>query len=79
MASQVLTDRKIIYLKHRIMILLNKWDQNMFKKASDWQKRIKVDLKEGEERNILMEWNKVKLETGLEMSMRPEHFHVGER
>lgn len=51
----------------------------MFKKVSDWQKRIKVDLREGEERNILMEWNEVKLETGMEMSMRSEHFHVGER
>ena len=51
----------------------------MFKIVSDWQKRTKVDLKEGEERNILMEWNEVKLETGLEMSMRSEHFHVGER
>ena len=51
----------------------------MFKKVSDWQKRIKVDLREGEERNILMERNEVKLETELEMSMRSEHFHVGER
>lgn len=38
------------------MVLLNQWDQNMFKKVGDWEKRIKVDLKEGEEeRNILME------------------------
>lgn len=48
-----------MYLIHRV-ILLNKWDQKMFKEVSDWQKRIKVDKKEGEERSILIEWNEVK-------------------
>lgn len=42
------------------MILLNKWDQNTFQEVNDWQKRIKVDKKEGEERSILMERNEVK-------------------
>ena len=32
----------------------------MFKEVSDWQKRIKVAKKEGEERSILIEWNEVK-------------------
>ena len=39
---------------------MNKWDQNTFQEVNDWQKRIKVDKKEGEERSILMERNEVK-------------------
>ena len=32
----------------------------MFKEISDWQKRIRFDLKKREERSILIEWNEVK-------------------